>query len=143
MLPPEVRALQILVVEQLGGLALEHDRPSREHVAAVDAECRPSHDPAEGDERRRLARVCRWYLAHAFDLARSGTRSGTKEHKANYQVFCGPALGAFNQWVKGTPLAAWRSRHVDVVADRILEGAAELLNRQLRRFAAGEDAERS
>lgn len=89
-------------------------------------------EKAEQDPRHKLALVFRWYFARAMDLA----LSGAKGQKSNYQVYCGPALGAFNQWVKGTPLESWRQRHVDEIADRILEGAAEVLSRQLQRFAS-------
>jgi trans-AT polyketide synthase, acyltransferase and oxidoreductase domains len=87
---------------------------------------------AERDPRHRMAMVFRWYCGHAMRLAISGRTA----QRANYQVPCGSDLGAFNQWVRGTPLESWRHRHVDVVADRIMEGAAEVLRRQLRRLAA-------
>jgi trans-AT polyketide synthase/acyltransferase/oxidoreductase domain-containing protein len=91
---------------------------------------------AERDPRHRMALVFRWYLAHTMDLA----LSGAKGQKANYQVHCGPAMGAFNQWVKGTRLAPWRDRHVDVIAGEIMDGAALVLNRRLRGLAvAGPD----
>jgi len=92
---------------------------------------------AERDPRHRMAMVFRWYCRHAMRLA----LSGVKAQRANYQVPCEPALGAFNQWVKGTPLESWRSRHVDVIADRIMEGAAEVLSRQLLRLAAAGEPE--
>jgi hypothetical protein len=41
--------------------------------------------------------------------------------------------------VKGTPLASWRRRHADAVADEILDGAAELLVRRLRSLVVPED----
>jgi trans-AT polyketide synthase/acyltransferase/oxidoreductase domain-containing protein len=86
---------------------------------------------ADRDPRHKLALVFRWYFVHTMRLA----LTGAKGQRANYQVYCGPALGAFNQWAKGTPLEPWRQRHVDILADRIMEGAAEVLNRQLQRFA--------
>jgi len=87
---------------------------------------------ADGDGRRQMLFVFRWYFDHTLRLA----LSGTTQQKVNFQVHTSPALGAFNQWVQGTPLAAWRQRHADAVADQIMEGAAELLRRQLQRFAA-------
>jgi trans-AT polyketide synthase, acyltransferase and oxidoreductase domains len=90
---------------------------------------------AERDPRHKMALVFRWYFVHTMRLA----LAGAKDQKVNYQVHCGPALGAFNQWVKGTELEPWRHRHVDVIADRIMEGAAAVLNRQLQRFTAAEE----
>jgi trans-AT polyketide synthase/acyltransferase/oxidoreductase domain-containing protein len=44
-------------------------------------------------------------------------------------------MGAFNRLVAGTELEDWRARHVDAVADLLMTGAAEVLDRSLRRFA--------
>jgi trans-AT polyketide synthase/acyltransferase/oxidoreductase domain-containing protein len=82
---------------------------------------------AERDGRHKMALVFRWYFDHATRLALSGAPD-----KANYQVQCTPALGAFNQWVKGTPLEPWSLRHADLIADAILDGAAGVLNRQFQ-----------
>jgi trans-AT polyketide synthase/acyltransferase/oxidoreductase domain-containing protein len=46
-------------------------------------------------------------------------------------VHTGPALGAFNQWARSSDLGGWRSRHVEHIAEAMMEGAAE----RLRRFA--------
>lgn len=97
----------------------------RRGLSAADAE------KAERDRRHRMALVFRWYLDGSVRLA----LSGAKGQRANYQVFCGPGLGAFNQWVKGTALEPWRNRRVDAVADGIMEGAAEVLDRRLRGLA--------
>ena len=106
-----------------------------ELVGAGFAKSAQEIETAERDPRHRMAMVFRWYCRHAMRLA----LSGVKERRANYQVLCGPDLGAFNQWVKGTPLESWRRRHVDVIADRIMEGAAEVLSRQLRRLATTDE----
>lgn len=90
---------------------------------------------AEGDPRHRMALVFRWYCERGMELALAGETG----ERANYQVRCDPSLGAFNRWVKGTPLASWRRRHADAVADEILDGAAELLVRRLRSLTAPED----
>jgi trans-AT polyketide synthase/acyltransferase/oxidoreductase domain-containing protein len=45
----------------------------------------------------------------------------------DYQIHCGPAMGAFNQWVKGTDLEDWRNRHVDEIAERLMRAAAQFL----------------
>jgi trans-AT polyketide synthase, acyltransferase and oxidoreductase domains len=98
-------------------------------------------EQAERDPHHRMALVFRWYFVHTMRLA----LRGAKNQKVNYQVHCGPALGAFNQWVKGTPLEPWRHRHVDVLADMIMEGAATVLQTQLQRWLGeeGTPAERS
>jgi len=80
-------------------------------------------DKAARDPKHRLALLCRWYFVHTARLA----LNGSEDQKVDYQIHCGPALGAFNQWVKDTPLADWRQRHVDDIAERLMTGAAQWL----------------
>lgn len=78
---------------------------------------------ALADPRHKMALVFRWYFGHSQRAAMEGVR----EHKLDFQVHCGSALGAFNQWVSGTPLEPWRTRHVDDLAHRIMAGAGDIL----------------
>jgi len=113
------------------------ERAYEESVAYYAGKSPQEIEKAERDKRHKMALVFRWYFDHAARLS----LAGAKGQRANYQVRCGPALGAFNQWVKGTRLEPWRRRHVDIIADRIMEGAAEVLKQQLQRFAAPDEAE--
>ncbi|MES2743502.1 MAG: PfaD family polyunsaturated fatty acid/polyketide biosynthesis protein [Pseudomonadota bacterium] len=81
---------------------------------------------ARRDPKQKMALVLRWYFAHASRLA----MRGSQEQVADYQVHCGPALGAFNQWVKGTALEDWRARHCADIGERLMSGAAAVLARQ-------------
>ena len=45
-------------------------------------------------------------------------------------------LGAFNQWVRGSVLEDWRQRHVDVIANHLMEGCADYLAQRLRHFSS-------
>jgi trans-AT polyketide synthase/acyltransferase/oxidoreductase domain-containing protein len=78
---------------------------------------------AERSPKRRMALVFKWYFAYSSRLA----FEGRDERRVDYQVHCGPALGAFNQWVKGTPLESWRQRHVAAIADALMAATAVLL----------------
>jgi trans-AT polyketide synthase/acyltransferase/oxidoreductase domain-containing protein len=78
---------------------------------------------AEQDPKHRMALVFRWYFVHSSRLARRGDPAG----RADFQIHCGPALGAFNQLVRGTPREDWRQRHVDEIAGLLMEGAAAVL----------------
>ena len=49
----------------------------------------------------------------------------------------GPALGAFDQWVKGRELKNWRNRHVDEIAMKLIEGTAVLLNERIKILEQG------
>ncbi|WP_434600072.1 PfaD family polyunsaturated fatty acid/polyketide biosynthesis protein [Streptomyces sp. A5-4] len=75
---------------------------------------------ARADTKQRMALVFRWYLAHASRWA----CEGALERAADWQVWCGPAMGAFNSWVEGSTLADWRNRDAVRVADLLLRGAA-------------------
>lgn len=82
-------------------------------------------DRIEADPKRRMAAVFRWYLVQSHRLA----VAGTPDRRADFQIWCGPAMGAFNRWVEGTPLQDWRRRHVDDIAERLMQGAAVALGR--------------
>ena len=75
---------------------------------------------AETDPRHRMALVFRSYLGQASLWAIHGNET----RKGDYQIWCGPAMGAFNAWTAGTGLAAPESRDVVTVAFNLLIGAA-------------------
>ncbi|MFC0453331.1 PfaD family polyunsaturated fatty acid/polyketide biosynthesis protein [Rhodococcus jostii] len=77
---------------------------------------------AENDPKRKMALVFRWYLG----LSSGWSIRGEAERTADYQIWCGPAMGAFNGWVAGTHLAAPTNRRVADIAHHVLEGAAYL-----------------
>jgi trans-AT polyketide synthase/acyltransferase/oxidoreductase domain-containing protein len=85
----------------------------------------------EPTPKQKMSLIFRWYFVHTTRLAMRGDADG----RVNYQVHCGPALGAFNQWVKGTPLESWRNRNVADLAERIMTGAASVLSRRLSEIA--------
>ena len=71
---------------------------------------------AERDPKHRMALVFRWYLGQAAHWAKDGAAART----IDYQVWCGPAMGAFNEWVAGSFLEAPEQRTVATVALNIL-----------------------
>lgn len=86
---------------------------------------------AERNPKQRMALTFKWYFGYTTRLA----LAGDENHKVDYQVHCGPAMGAFNQVVKGTALEPWRARHVDAIAEFIMEGASEVVTGFQRRLA--------
>ncbi len=74
---------------------------------------------AEANPKKRMAMVFRWYFIHTNRLA----IDGRPEDKTNFQIHCGPAMGALNNWLRGTDLEDWRNRHVDVLTDRLMSAA--------------------
>lgn len=87
-------------------------------------------DKAEKNPKIKMALIFRWYFGHATRAAMTGDLS----NKVDFQVHCGPSLGAFNQWVKGTDIENWRSRHVDDIAFRLLNSTADLLNERISKL---------
>jgi len=75
---------------------------------------------AEADPKHKMALVFRSYLGQASRWANAGEAS----RRIDYQVWCGPAMGAFNEWTRGSFLAATESRDVVTVAYNLLYGAA-------------------
>lgn len=84
-------------------------------------------EKAERNPKHKMALIFKWYFGYSSRMA----LSGDVEYTVDYQVHCGPALGAFNRWVKGTPLESWRSRHVDVIGKKLMCETADLLNRRI------------
>lgn len=85
-------------------------------------------DRAEVNPRHKMALTFRWYFNYCSELA----FKGEEDQKVNYQVHTGPALGAFNQWVKGTSLAKWTNRHVDEIGEKLMQETAALLNLRMK-----------
>jgi PfaD family protein len=86
---------------------------------------------AEADAKFRMALVFRWYLGKAswWPIHGESTR------RNDYQLWCGPSAGAFNEWVRGSFLEALEDRGVVQVARNLLEGAAVLTRaHQLRTY---------
>jgi len=79
-------------------------------------------EKAEKDPKKKMALVFRWYLG----LASKWSNTGNSERKLDYQIWCGPCMGAFNAWVKGTYLEMAENRRVVDVAMNIMTGAAYL-----------------
>ena len=77
---------------------------------------------AEKEPKHKLALVFRSYLGQASRWA----NAGVPDRVLDYQVWCGPAMGAFNEWTNGTFLQEPANRSVALVARNILYGAAVL-----------------
>jgi PfaD family protein len=86
---------------------------------------------AATDAKHRMALVFRWYLGKSSRWA----IAGDPQRRADYQIWCGPAMGAFNDWVRGSFLEAPQERTVVQIALNLLEGAVVAARaQQLRSF---------
>ncbi|MET9427799.1 MULTISPECIES: PfaD family polyunsaturated fatty acid/polyketide biosynthesis protein [unclassified Streptomyces] len=75
---------------------------------------------AAGNPKRRMALVFRWYLGMSSRWA----ATGDPDRAMDYQVWCGPAMGSFNDWVTGSYLKNPGNRRVADVAHHLMRGAA-------------------
>ncbi|MFC1798400.1 PfaD family polyunsaturated fatty acid/polyketide biosynthesis protein [Thermodesulfobacteriota bacterium] len=80
----------------------------------------PQVQRAERDPKHKMALVFRSYLGQSSNWANTGEPS----RQLDYQIWCGPAMGAFNAWVKGTFLELPVNRRTVTVALNLLYGAA-------------------
>jgi len=86
---------------------------------------------AERDAKHKMALVFRSYLGQASKWA----IHGEEDRRGDYQIWCGPAMGAFNSWAKGTFLEDPAQRSVVQVARNLIEGGAVIARaQQLRSF---------
>ncbi len=81
---------------------------------------------ANQNPKRKMALVFRWYLG----LSSRWSNSGEAGREMDYQIWCGPAMGAFNEWTQDTYLALPENRHAPEVAEQLMQGAAYLYRLQ-------------
>ncbi len=77
---------------------------------------------AENDAKHKMALVFRSYLGQSSNWAKQGDPS----RQVDYQIWCGPAIGAFNEWTRGTFLERPENRETVAVAMNLLMGASYL-----------------
>ncbi len=107
---------------------------SLDNIWAGTAEFFKQRDPSQlekaaADPHHKMALIFRWYLG----LSPRWAVAGEENRKVDYQVWCGPAMGAFNEWAKGSFFEKPENRKVVDVAMNLLYGSAvELRFTQLR-----------
>lgn len=86
---------------------------------------------ANNNPKRKMALVFRWYLG----LSSRWSATGEKGRELDYQIWCGPSIGPFNDWTHNTYLADPQNRRVADVATHIMVGSAYLARIQNLRNA--------
>ena len=99
-------------------------RQTEEHFNARDPH---QIERAKDHPKRKMALIFRWYLG----LSSRWSNTGEKGRETDYQIWCGPAMGAFNYWVKGSYLEEVSNRKTVEVAWHIMTGAAYLYRLRL------------
>ncbi|MBX3271841.1 MAG: PfaD family polyunsaturated fatty acid/polyketide biosynthesis protein [Sandaracinaceae bacterium] len=125
--PNERAALE----KQVLGASFDEVRAS---TRAFWAERDPSQNElAARDPKHEMALAFRWYLG----LSSRWAITGEPSRRLDYQIWCGPAMGAFNEWVRGSFLEAPENRSAVQIALNLLEGAAVVTRaHQLRSYGA-------
>lgn len=90
---------------------------TREYFSRVDP---GKISQAEQNPKMKMALVFRWYLGNSSRWA----VQGHPDRKFDMQIWCGQSMGAFNLWVKGTPLEKAENRHVAEVANLLLSSCS-------------------
>jgi trans-AT polyketide synthase, acyltransferase and oxidoreductase domains len=83
------------------------------------------------EPKHRMALVFRWYLGNSNQWA----IQGDIDRRVDYQIWCGPAMGAFNAWAAGSFLEPLENRTVSEIGLNLLYGAAALTRAQQFRAA--------
>jgi len=81
---------------------------------------------AAADPRHRMALCFRWYLG----LSSRWAIAGDEARKLDWQIWCGPSMGAFNAWVRGSFLEPASQRTVVQIARNLMQGAAVITRAQ-------------
>ncbi len=121
------RSIEEIPVEEKTKLEKQVFRQSLEDIWQGTVDYFNQRDPeqiekANKNPRKKMALVFRWYLG----LASQWANSGEEGREMDYQIWCGPSMGAFNDWVRGSYLEEVANRKVADVARNILDGAAYL-----------------
>jgi PfaD family protein len=75
---------------------------------------------AEKNPKKKMALIFRWYLG----LSSRWSNSGEAGREMDYQIWCGPSMGSFNDWTRATYLVKPENRHVADVTAHLFAGAA-------------------
>ena len=81
---------------------------------------------AKNNPKRKMALIFRWYLG----LSSRWSNQGEPDRKMDYQIWAGPSMGAFNDWVRGSYLEAPENRHAVEIAQHLLLGCSYLYRLQ-------------
>ncbi len=88
-------------------------------------------DKARANPKHKMALCFRWYLG----LSSRWAITGEPKRRLDYQIWCGPAMGAFNDWAKGSFLEQPEARSAVQIALNLMEGAAVITRaQQLRTY---------
>lgn len=85
---------------------------------------------ANKSPKKKMALIFRWYLGRSSQWATTA-HPGREE---DYQIWCGPCMGAFNNWVKGGALEKPEERSVVALASHLMKETASLYSKRVFEF---------
>lgn len=85
-------------------------------------------DIIEKDEKKKMALVFKTYLMEAALYG----QKGIEEQRMNFEIYCSPALGAFNEYCKGGELDNWRKRSVTKIAEALMCDAWKYIDSKVK-----------
>jgi trans-AT polyketide synthase, acyltransferase and oxidoreductase domains len=77
-------------------------------------------EKARKNPKMKMALIFRWYLG----LASRWSCIGESGREMDYQIWCGPVMGTFNDWARGTYLEQVENRHAADIALQLLYGCS-------------------
>lgn len=124
-------SLESLPAQERARLEREYFKGSLEQAWQETEAYWQRRDPHENqkaakDPKHKMALLFRAYLGQSSRWA----IDGLPDRRMDYQIWCGPAMGAFNAWTAGTPMAEPSQRRVAEVARNMMEGAAVVTRAQ-------------
>ena len=78
---------------------------------------------AQRDAKHKMALIFRWYLGQSSRWA----RLGEKNRKRDFQIWSGPAMGAFNEWAANGPFQDLAGRNIVAIADALWDDMLSVL----------------
>ncbi len=91
-------------------------------------------EKAKTNPKHKMALIFRWYIGKSSQWP----ITGGQDRQTDYQLWCGPAMGAFNDWVKGTFLETLENRTIKQVSLNLMEGAAVIARAQQIRMCGAQ-----
>ncbi len=87
----------------------------------------PSEILQKGDENphNKMEIIFRQYFSQSI---KHTYIDGKADDSKNFQIYSGPAMGAFNAYVKNTDLEKWQNRNVDVIALKLLTDTCNVIS---------------
>jgi trans-AT polyketide synthase/acyltransferase/oxidoreductase domain-containing protein len=128
--------LEFIPADEKARLEKDIFKDSLENVWRATQDFFAQRDPrenvkAENDPKHRMALVFRSYLGQSSRWA----IAGDEKRALDFQIWCGPAMGAFNAWTKDSFLERPENRTAVQIAKNLLEGATVITRAgQLRTY---------